>query len=185
MNKIIFTLMILMSFSTYAADKPANGHPFVNMKVQNFVREIDKSTNLRVIAPGWIDVLQRQPIKIGKGAPSLDKLKAINDRINAKQSFAHAPWLTPTEFYNVKQADCKAYATTKYYELRELGWEAKDLNFWSGDYKGSPHMILVARLGDKQYVLDIMDQSLPEAKDYFYKHFVPSYRFNEKGLDIN
>lgn len=183
MKKLILAMIMLAN--TAYAEKPEQGHPFHNMNIYNFAREIDKSSDLRAIEPGWIRVLEGQKIVSGKGIPNLDKLRMVNDKVNSKQAFALAPWMTPTQFYNTKEADCKAYATTKYYELRAMGWAAKDLNLWSGDYDGHSHLTLVARLDDKTYVLDIMDQHLPEAKDYFYKHFVPSYRFNEVGLDVN
>lgn len=180
MKKLLMISLILCS--TIAN---AQGHPTHNMNVSNFARVIDKDDSMHIIEPEWVRIMQTQPIVARKGIRTLDKMRMINDRVNSKRSFALSPWLTPEQFYNAREADCKAYATTKYYELREAGWKAEDLNLWSGDYDGRPHLVLVARLNDKTYVLDIMNQHLPEAKDYFYKHFVPSYRFNEIGLDVN
>ncbi len=180
----LLTIVLLLPCLVYAYDKPEYGHPFHNMNIKNFVREIDSSSDMKLIEPEWVKVLKRSPIINGAGIPNLGELRIINNEINRKESFALSSWMTPDEFQNAKQADCKAYATTKYYKLRELGWQPEDLNLWAGDYDGHAHLVLVARLNDKQYVLDIMNQHMPEAKDYFYKHFVPSYRFNEIGLDI-
>lgn len=182
MKKLLILFCIL--YTPAYANKPLHGHPFHNMKVQNFVHKIDISPDLSIIEPGWVGILHRQSLEKGNGVLTFDKLKMVNNKINSKQAFGYAPWMTPKEFSNVEFADCKAYATTKYYELRALGWKPEQLNLWAGDYDGRAHLILVARIDDKQYVLDIMDQSLPDAKDYFYKHFVPSYRFNEIGLDV-
>ena len=170
---------MLLPLTAYA------GHPTHIERVQNYAREIDKDPQMKVIVPDWVRILQTEKIISGRGKPTLDKLRMVNDRVNSKRLFALSPWMTPTQFYMTAEADCKAYATTKYYELRALGWKPEELNLWSGDYDGKPHLILTARLGDKVYVLDIMNQHLPEAKDYFYKHFVPSFRFNELGVDVN
>ncbi len=176
-------LIILISANSYALDKPIKGHLFHMKQVNNYARQIEKSDDLKIIAPDFVDILKRQKLIIGKGKKSLEILKQVNNEINSKGSFALSPWMTPNEFKIAKYADCKAYATTKYYKLRELGWSEDELNLWSGDYDGTSHLILTARIDDKVYVLDIMDQNLPEAKDYFYNHFIPSYRFNEKGVD--
>jgi len=177
--KYLIAALMLLPLTAYA------GHPTHNMIVSNYAREIDKDPQMNVIVPDWVAMMKAEKIVSGKGLPTYDKLRMVNDRVNSKQSFALSPWMTPQQFYIAKEADCKAYATTKYYELRAMGWKAKELNLWSGDYDGKPHLILTARLGDKVYVLDIMNQNLPEAKDYFYRHFVPSYRFNELGVDVN
>ncbi len=181
--RYLILLLILLPFASQA--KPLHGHPFQNMNVSNFAREIDQDSQMILTKPEWVAVLEGQKIISGKGQLTLDKLRMVNDRVNSKQSFALSPWMTPEQFYSAKEADCKAYATTKYYELRAMGWKPEELNLWSGDYDGRSHLVLVARLGDKTYVLDILDQHMPEAKDYFYKHFIPSYRFNELGLDVN
>lgn len=187
MKNILIISLILCSTVAHAqgVDKPEHGHPTHNMNVSNFARVIDKDNSLNVIEPEWIRIMQLQPIVSSEGIKTLDKIRMVNDKVNSKRSFALSPWLTPKQFYNAREADCKAYATTKYYELRSMGWKPEELNLWSGDYDGRPHLIVTARLNNNVYVLDIMNQNLPEAKDYFYKHFVPSYRFNEIGLDVN
>lgn len=179
MKKIILIILLCIASNNAFAK-----HPIQNMYVQNFAREIEPS-NLKSILPHWVEILKKAPIIYNKELPTLEKLNLVNNRVNSKGSFAFSPWMTPKEFYVAKHADCKGYAVTKYYELRKLGWKPEELNLWEGDYDGHSHITLVARLGEKQYVLDIMDQSLPEAKYYFYKHFIPAFRFNEYGWDGN
>lgn len=181
--KILLTSLFI-SQSAFALDKPLYGHPTHMTHVNNYAREIEHSDDMNKIVPGFVDILNKQPIRRSIGLEILSTLDNINNEVNSKNSFALSPWMTPDEFDKAKYADCKAYATTKYYKLRALGWSVDDLNLWSGDYDGNPHIVLTARIHDKVYVLDIMDQHLPEAKDYFFKHFIPSYRFNEKGVDV-
>lgn len=182
--KYIFITLILLNGCTYGLNKPIHGHLMHMKQVNNYAREIEYSKDLRIIEPGFVNILKQQPIIFGKGIKTIEVLKKVNNEVNSKNKFDFAPHMTPNEFKIAKFADCKAYTTTKYYALRALGWKPEELNIWSGDYNGRAHLMLTARIGDKVYALDIMDQSLPEAKDYFFKNFIPSYRFNEKGLDI-
>lgn len=94
------------------------------------------------------------------------------------ETITHPPKLT-----DCKQGDCKERAICKYFTFRKHGYKPSQLNLWSGDYDNHSHMILVVQRKDGQYVYDA-DNSITPAKDYFYKHFQPSYRFNEIGWDI-
>ncbi len=147
----------------------------------------------QVIATMNHNILNKEPIVEGHQRPSLEALKAINDMVNRKP-YKISDWLSPRQFEQAPYSDCKGYAVTKYYYARKLGWKAKDLNFWSGDYivhgllndERIPHMIVVANINGEQRVLDIgSEDNLPLAKDYFYKKFMPAYRFNENGWDVN
>lgn len=179
----IMPLLVLAACSV-PVSKPEHGHPFHLNNVTTFVRQIDSSSDLAIIEPEWNFILKRQPIVRGNGISTVERLRAINHSINSKQSFRHSPWMAPKEFYKASSADCKGYAVAKYYALRAAGWKASELNLWAGDYTGGAHLILVASVGNKQFVLDIIEQDLPEAKEYFNNKFIPSYRFNEVGLDI-
>lgn len=186
MKKLLFIICLLfISQPAYSMVKPKIGHLTHMNHVTNYARSIEPNKDLmKAIIPEFLDVMKREPIIAKKWDHDYDTLALTNIRINRKESFALSPWMTPKEFEASEYADCKGYAIAKYYKLRALGWSKDDLNLWSGDYDGQSHMMLTARFEGKVYVLDIMDQSLPEAKDYFFKHFVPSYRFNETGLDF-
>lgn len=161
-----------------------SGHPFHLKNVTNFARKINNQ-DVGAIDSNWLKVLKRQPIVASKNRPSFEAMKAINDNCNHKAYKISPLWQTPQEIVNSGSTDCKGFAICKYYALRKAGFKAEQLNLWSGDYRGQPHMILVARLEAKQYVLDIgANANLPEAKNYFYHSFEPSYRFNENGWDF-
>lgn len=179
MKKLLFITTILFSNTAFAQ------HPITLSHVDNFARDIEKSDDFKALKQ-WNEVLRKQPIIEGKGKPTYAMLKAINDKVNEKPYEITKEWQTPAEFAKATSGDCKGYSIAKYYMLRRIGFKASQLNLWAGDYDGHSHMLLVASLDDKQYVLDIgFGNDLPEAKDYFFRHFQPAYRFNELGWDVN
>lgn len=171
---------------------PYQGHPFHIKNVSNYARAIEPTDDFITIKE-WMGVLNRQPVISGKGKPTYAVLQEINNNCNKKVYKRATEWPTPDEFAVAPTGDCKGYAICKYYALRKGGFSANQVNIWSGDYLVDgiirhkvSHLILAVRLGDKQYILDAGVQSkLPEAKDYFYKQFLPAYRFNENGWDVN
>jgi len=161
------------------------GHPITISHVSNYVRDIEPTKDF-VALKNWIGVLQRQPVVSGRGKPTLRALKAINANCNGKPYKLNPVWPTAKEFSRAESGDCKGFAICKYYALRRAGFKASQLNLWSGDYNGVSHLVLVVELDSQEYVLDIgAEAHLPLAKDYFYKHFQPAYRFNENGWDVN
>lgn len=175
--KVLISLCLLSGCST-------TDHKIYMQNVSNYARNIEPSNDF-IVLKDWLGVLDRQPIIEGKGKPSYEVMKAINDIANNKP-YKKSGWLTPKEFNSQEYSDCKGYTIAKYYELRRAGWKASELNIWTGDYLGRSHLVLVASLEGKQYVLDIgYEGDLPEAKEYFYKRFFPAYRFNENGWDVN
>ncbi len=177
-------LILLLSLSPFFAQATESVVPFPIKGITNFAREID-GQDVGVINPRWRQILKSEPIIEGKDKPSYNVMKAINQTCNSKPYQASEEWQTPNEFALAKTTDCKGYSVCKYYALRAAGFKAEQLNLWSGAYNNEAHMTLVAELDDKQYVLDAGDEAnLPLAQDYFYKKFIPAYRFNEKGWDI-
>jgi predicted transglutaminase-like cysteine proteinase len=153
--------------------------------IQNYAREINKTSDFKVLKE-WNNVLKRQPITSGTKKPNYTTLREINADCNNKAYKSNLKWPTPEEFKASDSADCKGFSVCKYYALRKAGWKPSQLNLWSGDYKGKSHMILVVELDNEEYVLDIgAEANLPHARDYFYKDFMPSWRFNENGWDVN
>jgi len=175
--KILIPLLFLIACAPH-------GHPIHIKNVQNFAREINDTS--KPLDMNWINVMKRQPVVSGKDKPTLEALRAINDKCNNRAYKENPEWPTPKEFALADNSDCKGFSICKYYALRKVGFKPQQLNLWSGDYKGRAHMILVAEVDNQEYVLDIgAESSLPLAKDYFYKNFKPSYRFNENGWDVN
>ena len=183
-------ILILLLLCSCAQHTP---HPIYTKNVQNYARAIEASKDMEIAERQWTEILKQEPIIEGNQKPSLEVLKTINDMINRKP-YKISGWLSPQQFEQAPYSDCKGYAVAKYYALRRAGWKKSDLNLWSGDYivrgliqdEKIPHLILVANINGKQRVLDIGSEgNLPLAKDYFYKRFMPAYRFNENGWDVN
>jgi predicted transglutaminase-like cysteine proteinase len=183
-NKHWNGLIIFFTFMLLSACAHPQDHPVYIKNVSNFVRAIDPTIDFEILQ-GWVGVMQRQQLVFNPGKPTYETLKTINDNCNKKPYEITPSWPTPKEFAAAEAGDCKGFAICKYYALRAAGFTADQLNFWSGDYDGYAHLILVADLNGQQYVLDIIDPNLPLAKNYFYKHFEPAYRFNEFGWDVN
>ncbi len=176
--KLLTTLLILSACAVQ------DSHPLHMERVSNFVTPIE-AENLTALK-GWIGVLDRQPITNGNNKPTYEVMKQINDDCNKKAYKLTPAWPTAKEFAMSSTADCKGFAICKYYALRKAGFSANQLNLWSGDYTHKAHLMLTAGVNNKQYALDIGAESdLPEAKDYFYKNFWPTYRFNEVGWTVN
>lgn len=184
MRNVCVALIILLCA---CAQQVKQGHPILASNVSNFARAIEPSKDFAVMSK-WISVLEREPIISGSGEPTYKMLYDINNACNNKPykiDFENHVWPTAKEFKRAVNGDCKGFSICKYYTLRRAGFKPEQLNLWAGDYNGIPHMVLVAELDGKEYVLDIgIESNLPLAQDYFYKHFQPAYRFNEKGWDI-
>ena len=179
MKKLIPLLFLI-------ACAPAHkGHPIHVANISNYVRDIQHTNDFSTLKE-WVGVLNRQSIISGSGKPTYANMRTINTICNNKVYKLNPAWPTPNEFKQDKSGDCKGFAICKYYALRKAGFKASQLNLWSGDYNGVSHMVLVAELDNKEYVLDIgAENGLPLAKDYFYNNFQPAYRFNENGWDVN
>ena len=176
--KLLTTLLFLSACTIPDSHKLHMEH------VSNFVRPIEKES----LAPlkGWKEVLSRQPVATGANKPTYEVMKQINDDCNKKDYKLTPKWSTPNEFAMSSTSDCKGFAVCKYYALRKAGFNADQLNLWSGDYTHKAHLMLTASINNKQYALDIgAESNLPEAKNYFYKNFQPTYRFNEMGWAVN
>lgn len=179
MRKYLIIPLLLTACATQT------NHRIITPNVTNFAREIERTDDFITLTQ-WVSVLRREKIKSSNATPTYEVMKSINDECNKKPYSPNPAWPTPEEFKRERSGDCKGFAICKYYALRKAGFKASQLNFWSGDYMGRPHLLLVAELEGQEYVLDIGAESvIPLAKDYFYKRFMPAYRFNENGWDVN
>lgn len=182
LSRLLFIFAIIISGCSNSSE-----HPVHLKNVTNYVRKIEPTKDFAVLKE-WHGVLQRQPIKqsVKTTSLSIQVIKQINESCNRKIYNVSPQWPTPKEFGKSLTGDCKGFTICKYYALREHGIPADNINIWSGDYNGTPHLMLVLKNNNKLYVMDAGDESgLPHPKDYFYKDFQPSYRFNEIGWDSN
>lgn len=64
-------------------------------------------------------------------------------------------WATPIEFLG-HSGDCEDFAIAKYFLLRKLGWTSDELRITAviNLNHGTGHAILIAYLGDTQWILD-------------------------------
>lgn len=173
-------MMIIYASNTYAQDHK------VHMKnVNNYARDIKRTEDFATLKE-WNEVLGRQPVKAGRGKITWDKVAKINAHCNAKEYKIDPQWYTPKQFAKNLTGDCKGMSICKYYELRTAGAAPAQVNLWSGDYKNNSHMVVTVKIAGESKVLDIgAEDNLPLAKDYFFKNFQPTYRFNENGWDVN
>lgn len=156
-------------------------------KTDNFVRNIEYTDNF-IIEPGWQEVLKKQPVISSNRDISYSSLVLTQTSCNNfKWVHKDERLYTPIEAQAKGWGDCKDAALCKYYKLRALGAKPEQLNLWQGWYGNRylGHMILAVRIADKQYILDDMDNTVIEAKNYMHKDFEPYARFNEIGWDIN
>ena len=87
-------------------------------------------------------------------------------------------WATPREFLQLS-GDCEDYSITKYYALRTLGFDAKNLRIvmLKDTIRNISHAVLAVKLGEETYILDnLSDLVLPHGK---YEHYVPQFSVNE------
>lgn len=163
----------------------AQQHILFDDNVSNFVRHIDQNDLSKM--KGWYNVILTNPLPKTRTYKKLTYkiAKHINDVCNAKPYEVSVTWPNFEEFLQNKTADCKGYATCKYYLLRKFDISPDDINLWSGVYNGQSHVTIVVSIDDKEIMLDAgAESNLPEAKDVFHKRFRPSFRFNEIGWDI-
>lgn len=175
-------LIILLCLASCSTTQPKL---YGSNKTDNYARRIEISEYMS--KKEWVEVLKRQPIKIGKGNPSLHDLVKVQTECN-NFNWAHKDenWSTPLEARQKNWGDCKDAAICKYYKLRALGWKPEQLNLWSGWYgkKYEGHLTLAVRLGNAQYILDDMNNAVIPAKEYMHKIFEPYRRLNELGEDF-
>lgn len=152
--------------------------------VKNFVKPLEQTKEFFVLKE-WKKALKRQPIIQGHKNVNMDIVKFVQGHCNIYSFVRTSQFLTSEEFDIKGAGDCKNFAICKYYKLRAAGFTDNEINIWVGKYDGQDHMIVTVKADNKEIVMDIIDQSLPEAKNYFYKHFYPVYRFNEAGWDID
>lgn len=91
-------------------------------------------------------------------------------------------WATPREYMERKIGDCKAIAIAKYYALRELRVDPRNMYLATVTNaavpKGSFHVVLLVYNGGDVYVLDMQADKGP-SKNSAYSHYTVYDYFNE------
>lgn len=180
--KHIFVILILL----LSACAPAKPHWYGVSKTDNFVRELDPTNEF--LDKQWGEVLEKEPVKPGKGKVTLKDLERIQTECN-QFDWAHKDekWSTTEEAKAKGWGDCKDAAMCKYRALRLLGLSPSQANLWSGwmGDKYTGHLTLAVEVGKQEYILDSNKDDIVLAKDFMHKEFEPYSRFNEIGWDIN
>ncbi len=89
-------------------------------------------------------------------------------------------WATPQEFLTLS-GDCEDYCITKYFVLRELGYDTGNLRvvIIRDRIRNITHAVLAVYLDNAVYIMDNMSNAVFEQEKY--KHYIPQYSFNERN----
>jgi len=93
-------------------------------------------------------------------------------------------WATPAEFFG-HSGDCEDYAIAKYFSLRHLGWEARDLRLLvlNDERRRELHAVLLAYHNGTIYVLDNLTPAIVEHTAIH--HYRPIFSINEASWFIH
>lgn len=109
----------------------------------------------------------------------VEKLERAHQFVNKQVTYRDYPqWKSPLETFT-QGGNCKDYAIAKFLLLEESGLPASDMRLVSLAPTGNrpAHVILVARINQKHYVLDSAGRSQSQ-------HVVPLDAFNERTRTI-
>ena len=133
-------------------------------------------------AAGWKALLQKAVNMTG-----LDQLKFVNGYINRWPYRLDMDvygvsdyWATPQEFLSLS-GDCEDYCITKYFVLKELGYDTGGLRvvIIRDRIRNITHATLAVYLDNAVYIMDNMSHAVFRQEKY--KHYIPQYSFNERN----
>jgi len=117
----------------------------------------------------------------------IDIIKQINKQYNDEYTYIsdglNDVWLSPDEFFDVKEGDCEDFAIAKYYELLHQGIAPEDMEIVIVAIKsdGTIHAVLrVFGYKDKAYTLDIIAPKFKTAAQHM-KVYEDIYAINHLG----
>lgn len=89
-------------------------------------------------------------------------------------------WATPQEFLALS-GDCEDFSITKYFALKELGYEPDQLRIvvLRDEIRNIAHASLAVYQEDRVYILDNISSAVFNQKRY--THYTPQYSFNENN----
>lgn len=120
----------------------------------------------------------------------MEKIIAVNGFMNARpyrqDDWIYGVtdyWAAPHEFL-VNSGDCEDFAIAKYFSLRQLGFDAADMQILLvyDVYSGTDHAVLRVSLDDKVYFLDNREDLIDRAG--FEKRYRPHVAFNENDVHM-
>ncbi len=95
-------------------------------------------------------------------------------------------WATPQEFISNRSGDCEDYAITKFFALQHFNWPIENLwlIFLHDNVNIGGHAVLVAKSGNKSYVLDNLSKPvyLLIPAEQYKKQVTPFAMANHQGL---
>ena len=110
-----------------------------------------------------------------RGLKGVERLRFVNEAVNETIRYrgdgasqgAGDHWATATQTFTRGAGDCEDYAIAKMQVLRAAGVEAHDLFLVIGyDRSAGAHAVLIARLGDQNWVLDNLQPQIRPAGDF-------------------
>jgi predicted transglutaminase-like cysteine proteinase len=127
----------------------------------------------------------RQVIRLSNEKPPMDRLKTVNAffnqwpyRLDIEVYGKSDHWASPNEFLKLS-GDCEDYSIIKYFALRQLGFEMKNLRIVvvKDRIRNIGHAVLAVYLDGSAYILDnLSNMVLPHSR---YQHYIPQYSVNE------
>ena len=170
-------------FGTVDAGKPLSTLPdwldVIRRNEQSPIFQAGKYLNKQT---SWADLRQK-----AQGMSRLDQLRLVNgfwnrwpyreDIVNwGRQDY----WAIPAEFLG-KSGDCEDYAIVKYYTLKELGFDPRDMRLvvLRDTVRNLAHAVLAVYMDGDAYILDNLSNSVRSHK--FMTNYLPQYSVNEFG----
>ena len=127
-----------------------------------------------------------QMLKIAYKLPTkADQIEYVNDFFNMKEYILDIDnwgltdyWEIPTEFLEFS-GDCEDYAIIKYYTLKKLGFDIKDMRIvvLKDTVRNGAHAVLAVYHDNKALILDNLSSTVLEDKTL--TQYVPYYSINE------
>ncbi len=126
-------------------------------------------------------------IGAARQAPKIKQLRLVNASLNERIRYRHDTgpsgdrWSTARETLSRSTGDCEDYAIAKLHALKALGVPERDLFMTIGHdgYAGAVHAVLVARSGNRFFVLDNrINRLIPHEE---YGGFYPMITFGSRA----
>lgn len=129
----------------------------------------------------------REMLQSAKGLDRAGRLKAVNGffnripyRLDSEVYGTNEYWATPQEFM-ARSGDCEDFAIAKFFALRQLGFDARQLRvviLWD-EIRNIGHAVLAVYRADEILILDNLSGLIVSHERY--KHYIPQYSMNESS----
>lgn len=125
-------------------------------------------------------------IRQARGKPPMEQLKVVNRffnqwpyRLDAELYGMPDYWADPGEFMK-RSGDCEDYSIAKYYGLKKLGFDVRQLRIVviKDKIRNIGHAVLAVYLDEAAYILDNLSDMVMDHRKY--AHYIPQYSLNEE-----